>query len=143
MAEFETDILIVGSGMAGAATAYHLSRRAGRRIVIVEKEATAGEHSSGRNAAFIREYAEDEAVQPMTTEGAGFLRRAELATFHKHGSVLLGLGEEEVGRYFPLARGRGRWCPEDGTVDVSGLLQAYLRGQDVRYETEVLGRERR
>jgi glycine/D-amino acid oxidase-like deaminating enzyme len=33
----------------------------------------------------------------------------------------------------------GRWCPQDGTIDAAGLLQAYLTGQHVMYETRVLG----
>lgn len=141
MAPVETDILIVGAGMAGAATAFHLTRQSGRRVVIVEKEAMPGVHSSGRNAAFIREYAGDDLLQPVTTAGAEFLRRGELAEFRRCGSMLVGLGDDEVSRYFPPARGRGRWCPLDGTIDAAGLLAAYLRGQDVRLNTEVLGRE--
>lgn len=142
MPSFETDILIVGAGMAGAATAYHLARRSDRRVAIVEKESLPGEHSSGRNAAFIREYAGDDAMQPVTTAGAEVLRSAELAEYAKCGCMLLGLGETDVRDHFPLARGRGRWCPEDGTVDVDGLLKTYLAGRDVRFDTEVQGWER-
>jgi D-arginine dehydrogenase len=143
MTPSETDILIVGAGMAGASTAFHLTRRSDRRVVILEKEATPGVHSSGRNAAFIREYAGDDLVQPVTTAGAEFLRRGELAEYRPCGSVLLGLGNDDVSRHFPPARGRGRWCPLDGTIDAAGLLAAYLRGLDVRLNTEVLGREPR
>lgn len=143
MPEADTDILIVGAGMAGAATAYHLVRRSTVRVVIIEKEATPGEHSSGRNAAFIREYAGDEAIQPLTTAGAEFLRDGALAEYHNCGAMLMGLGDEDVSKHFPLAQGRGRWCPEDGSLDVAGLLQAYLARQDVRFGTEVLGWERR
>ncbi len=136
------DILIVGAGLAGASTAYHLARLSSRRVTIVDKEATPGEHSSGRNAAFIREYAQDQATQSITTEGAAFLRLGTLAEYHRCGSVLLGLGDDDVADHFPPARGHGRWCPDDGTLDVAALLQAYLAGQDVRLDTEVLQRRR-
>ncbi len=138
MAATEADILIVGAGLAGAATAYHLARCSDRPVTIIEKETTPGEHSSGRNAAFIREYAEDQVTQPMTTEGAAFLRKNVLADYHKCGSVLLGLGDDDVAEHFPLAQGRGRWCPDDGTLDVAALLHAYLSGHDIRLDTEVL-----
>lgn len=139
MAAEHTDILIVGAGMAGAATAYHLAQLSDRRVIIAEKESLPGEHSSGRNAAFVREYAGDDALQPLTTAGAAFLRRATLAEYKPCGSVLLGLGDADVSRYFPPARGRGRWCPHDGTVDTAALLQTYLAGRDVRCNTEITG----
>ncbi len=142
MAEIDTDILIVGAGLAGAATAYHLARLSDRRVVIVEKESLPGEHSSGRNAAFIREYAGDQAIQTMTTIGAEFLRESSLAEYRRSGCMLLGLGEIDVAQRFPLARGRGRWCPDDGTVDVDALLRAYLAGRELHLDTRVLGWDR-
>ncbi len=141
MTDITTDILIIGAGLAGAATSYHLSRMSDCRVVLVEKEVTAGEHSSGRNAALIREFGGDEAIQSMLSEGAAFLRTGQLAEYRKCGCMLLGDGDQDVSRRFPPARGLGRWYPEDGTVDVAGLLQKYLRGQDVRFKTTVVGWE--
>ncbi len=49
------DVIIVGAGFAGAATAYFLSRTAGLRIALLEREARAGVHASGRNAGMFRQ----------------------------------------------------------------------------------------
>ncbi len=138
----DADILIVGAGLAGAATAYHLARGNRTRIVLLEQEPVGGLHSSGRNASIVREHADDESMQPILAEGAAQLRRGELASFERRGVMLLGTSGEPAEHRFPRARGTGRWCPEDGTVDVSGLLQAYLRGQEIRFNTKVLGWER-
>ncbi len=138
MQQLETDVLVVGAGMAGAATAYHLAQSSDREVLVVEREATAGEHSSGRNAAFIREYEEDPALQPLSTAGATVLREARLAPYRACGAMLVGLGDEDVAARFPLARGRGRWCPEDGVVDTAGLLQTYLRGRRLLLCTQVV-----
>ena len=43
--------VIIGAGFAGAATAYHLTRRGLTDIVVLEQESIPGFHSSGRNAA--------------------------------------------------------------------------------------------
>ena len=47
-------VVIIGAGMAGVATAFALSRRGVREIVIVEREAQVATHASGRNAAIFR-----------------------------------------------------------------------------------------
>jgi glycine/D-amino acid oxidase-like deaminating enzyme len=47
-------VVIVGAGIAGVATAFQLSRRGVREIVIVEREAQVAAHASGRNAAIFR-----------------------------------------------------------------------------------------
>jgi len=133
----QTDILIVGAGIAGAATAYHLSRSSERRILMVEKEDTPGMHSTGRNAALVREQVENAALQDLATEGASFLRSGKLADFQASGMVVLGSGEDDLSKWIPLGRGRGLWYPQDGIVDVAGLLQSYLAGQRVIYNTEV------
>lgn len=141
------DFVIIGAGLAGAATAYALRAQAAHqdarppRVVILEKETTAGEHSSGRNAALVRRQLEDPAMAPLAAQGADALADGTLAGFDPIGSVLLGLGDEPAAKHFPLAQGKGLWCPTDGVIDVAGLLAAYLRDQKVRYRTEVIGWE--
>ena len=74
------DIIIIGAGLAGAATAYHLrarSRQQGTsppRVLVLEQEATAGEHSSGRNAALVRGHLEDAVMAPLAERGAAGVR---------------------------------------------------------------------
>jgi sarcosine oxidase subunit beta len=47
-------IVILGAGVAGAATAYGLARRGVRDICILERDAVPGSHASGRNASLVR-----------------------------------------------------------------------------------------
>lgn len=124
--------------MAGASTAYHLCRLGGRGVLLVEKESTPGVHSSGRNASFIRERAEEKVLQPLNTEGAEFLRTGELAEYTARGAVVIGWGDEDARRHCPVATGKGLWCPRDGTADVAALLQGYLSGRKILFDTEVL-----
>lgn len=137
MTDFDADILIVGAGLAGATTAYHLRRASDKRIILVDMEATPGEHSSGRNASYIRERMERAPLQPLATEGAAVLRKGELAEYLRCGALLVGLGDEDVGKHVPKARGKALWCPDDGVLDVAALLQRYLAGQQVRCNTKV------
>jgi D-arginine dehydrogenase len=138
MHEHTTDILIVGAGIAGASTAYHLKRLSDARVTLVEKETTPGVHSSGRNASFIRERTDETELRALMSEGAEFLRGGSLAEYIHHGSILIGWGDEDARRYCPVARGNGLWCPQDGSADVAALLQSYLAGQKILFDTEVL-----
>ncbi|MCA9252007.1 MAG: FAD-dependent oxidoreductase [Phycisphaerae bacterium] len=135
--DHQCDILIIGAGLAGASTAFHLKRSGARDVVVLEKESDPGVHSSGRNAAMIRAWVGDSDVAEFTRAGAVALRTGQHCEFRHTGSVLLGLGNDPVGDYFPMAAGAGRWCPDDGVVDPAGLLLTYLRGQDVRYDVAV------
>ena len=47
------DAIVIGGGIAGAAAAAGLADR-GRRVVLLERETTAGRHSTGRSAAILR-----------------------------------------------------------------------------------------
>lgn len=66
----ETDILIIGGGIAGAGAAYFLSRHA--RVTLVEAEAQAGYHTTGRSAAFYAESYGGPKLQPLTTASKPF-----------------------------------------------------------------------
>ena len=66
-----TDILIVGAGMAGASIAAELAPHAS--VTILEAEAQAGYHSTGRSAAFWSESYGGPLVQPLTSASGPFL----------------------------------------------------------------------
>lgn len=131
--------VIVGAGLAGAATAFHLRRQGVRDVLLLEREGVAGVHSSGRNASLLREKVDHHHLQPLATEGAAALRSGDLGGFRRQGSVLLGLGDTDVATLVPIARGRGLYCPDDGIVDVAQVLATYLEGQEVRWRSPVTG----
>ncbi|MEE9295277.1 MAG: FAD-dependent oxidoreductase [Phycisphaerae bacterium] len=141
----DVDYFIVGAGLAGASTGYYLKQRtrttseAAPRVVVVEKEELPGVHSSGRNASQIRRHVDDHAIAELVRRGADVLVKGQLAEFHRTGSVLIGRGSDDASAHFPMARGQGLWCPDDGVIDVAGLLSTYLGDLDVRYGTEVTG----
>ncbi|MBC8406122.1 MAG: FAD-binding oxidoreductase [Planctomycetes bacterium] len=47
-------VVIIGAGIAGAATAYFLSRQGVKNVVLLDREKQPGVHSTGRNAAILR-----------------------------------------------------------------------------------------
>jgi len=64
--------VIVGGGIAGAATAYFLTQRGLRNIIILEKDQTAGVHSTGRNAAILRTLIPEPPLRYAAREAAEF-----------------------------------------------------------------------
>jgi D-arginine dehydrogenase len=69
------DIAIVGAGMAGASLAAELAGHGD--IAVLEAEATAGYHATGRSAAFWTESYGGPGIQPLTTASGPWL--------HAHG----------------------------------------------------------
>ena len=61
--EREADVVIVGAGIVGCATAYHLARR-GVRVVVVERGRVAGEQSR-KNWGFVRQQGRDPLEVPL------------------------------------------------------------------------------
>lgn len=130
------DIVIIGAGFAGAATAYCLARRGAGSLLLLEREVAPGMHASGQNAAMVRRVVLDEAIQPLALEGASFLGQppsdwpGEL-TFQQTGSLLLACGSEldhlrEVANlYSQTGLGVGFKTPQEA----NGLVPP-LRGGD-------------
>ena len=73
MSSRTADVVIVGAGFAGAATAYQLAQRGVREIVVVDQEARPGLHSSGRNAALGRQVVNDAEIRSLAIEGTRFM----------------------------------------------------------------------
>jgi D-arginine dehydrogenase len=67
------DVVIIGAGFAGAATAYHLAARGVRNILIIEREARAGVHASGRNASWAFQLLSDPTEARLAVEGTRFI----------------------------------------------------------------------
>jgi D-arginine dehydrogenase len=131
--------VIIGAGFAGAATAYHLTRRGLTDIVVLEQESIPGFHSSGRNAAMVRQCVPDPELATLTRDGAAFLRQLpddwpEPVDFKQNGSLLLGAGaswiklqnDAEIGRR--LGIDVELWTPERAKRHVAVLQGADFEG---------------
>jgi D-arginine dehydrogenase len=66
------DVAIIGAGIAGASLAASLDP--GMKVVLLDQEAQAGYHSTGRSASFWDECYGGPDVQPLTTASGPFLR---------------------------------------------------------------------
>jgi sarcosine oxidase subunit beta len=54
-ASMKTDVVIIGGGIVGCATAYYLAKK-GLQVVVLEKNAGVGLEASGRNAGGVRQH---------------------------------------------------------------------------------------
>lgn len=159
------DVLIIGSGFAGAATAFHLSREFRGSIVIVEREKVPGAHASGRNASLLFQAVAHPAVRAAAAASrAAYVEFRQDIGYHEVGSLLLGSRErlervrepdlvpsrfvepDEVVRRIPVLDGHrfeaALSTPGDGVIDNWALLNLYLdgarqRGVEVLYDCEV------
>ena len=132
-------IVIIGGGIAGATTAYHLAQRGARHIGILERERTCGYHASGRNAAMIRQVTSGLSVTAMAQEGALFFVHPPAdwevpLSFRQTGSLLLASGGAmaELERFAADARTCGVpvefWSREQAIDRVPVLEDAVLEG---------------
>lgn len=68
------EVIIVGSGIAGASLAHFLAARGCADVLLLEREAVPAYHSTGRSAAVLVEWDPVPAVQALTMLGGQFLR---------------------------------------------------------------------
>lgn len=68
------EVVIIGGGIAGASLAYFLSERGVTNVLLLEREAQPGYHSTGRSAAVLVEWDPISALQKLKVQGAAFLR---------------------------------------------------------------------
>ena len=151
-------ILVLGAGIAGASTAWHLARR-GVEVVLLEMEDSPDKHSSGRNAAILRTGIPDPALHRLAQESLDFFEHppADFLLDSPHAATGLWMGATPSGASRFLEWVRNPACasggierpvqelyesipmfaeglaasvyfPREGTLDVSGIHQAFLRG---------------
>ncbi|MEZ5978390.1 MAG: FAD-dependent oxidoreductase [Planctomycetota bacterium] len=152
------DVCVLGAGMAGLATAWHLGR-AGVRTVVLEREAAPFRHSSGLNAGILRTVVENEALGELAARGSRALLEPDPAlsrsSFVDRVGLLLVADDErsarelgrmttfaaspvfeveptEVAERVPHVRPREHVAafhlPEEGTIDLEALSHALIEG---------------
>jgi D-arginine dehydrogenase len=173
-----TDFVVIGGGIAGASAAYELQEKGS--TCLLEREPLAGQHTTGRSAAFLVESYGKPVVQRLTRASRGFLESppdgfSPNRILHPQPSLTIARADQrqrladdtklavEAGAHLeevdvataeamcPVLR-RGYLAaavlePGDQSIDVAGLLEAYLRGFRarggvVRTHTEVTGLRR-
>lgn len=70
-ANTDFDVIVIGAGIAGASTGYFLAPQA--RVLVLEREAYAGMHSTGRSAALFSETYGSPQVRALTRAARPFL----------------------------------------------------------------------
>ena len=71
------DVVVVGGGCMGAATAYYLTRHGAGRVVLVERDTQLGTGSTGRNAGGVRHQFSDPANIALSRESIALFERFE------------------------------------------------------------------
>ena len=106
----EADVVVIGAGIVGCATAYYLARR-GARVVVVERASVAGEQSR-KNWGFVRQQGPDPLEMPLVMEANRIWRTLECelgadVEWTQGGNLALAADEARMARFegwLPVAR---------------------------------------
>jgi glycine/D-amino acid oxidase-like deaminating enzyme len=128
----ETDVVVIGAGIVGCATAYYLARR-GFRVAVVERAGVAGEQSR-KNWGFVRRQGRDPVEVPLVMEANRIWCGLERE---------LGADIEWIqGGNLALAADEARMARFEGWLPVAkeyGLETRLLRGSDLAAVVPGLG----
>ena len=126
--ERDADVVVIGAGIVGCATAYYLARR-GARVVVVERGAAPGEQSR-KNWGFVRQQGRDPIEVPLMMEANRIWRglEAELGAdieWVAGGNLALAADEARLARFeawLPVAREFGLETRLVGARDLQGIV---------------------
>jgi len=132
--ERAAEVVVVGAGIVGAATAYHLARR-GVRVVVLERGAVAGEQSR-KNWGFVRQQGRDPHEVPLMVEANRMWRGLERELeadleWVQGGNLALAADRARMGRFeawLPVARQHGVDTRLLGPAELPGVVPG-LAGQ--------------
>jgi glycine/D-amino acid oxidase-like deaminating enzyme len=136
--EREADVVVVGAGIVGAASAYALARR-GVRVVVLERGAVPGEQSR-KNWGFVRQQGRDPHEVPLMMEANRMWRGLERELgadleWVQGGNLALAADMARMGRFeawLPVARQHGLDTrllrPAELTAVVPGLADRFVGG---------------
>jgi D-arginine dehydrogenase len=93
------DVVVIGAGIAGTSVAYFLSNYA--KVLVLEREAHAGVHSTGRSAALFSESYGSPQVRALTRASRSFLERpprgfVENPLLAPRGALVIGSQEQSA-----------------------------------------------
>ena len=102
MPNMRADVVIIGGGISGLSTAYHLAK-AGKDVVVVEK-GIVGAEASGRNGGMISERTDEPALVPLAVESVRLWPTLDEelgypTEFVQKGRLQVAVSEAEMGRY--------------------------------------------
>lgn len=118
----QTDILIVGGGIAGLGLAASLAGRRPGRLLLVDREAQPGFYASGHNAAIARQLTGRAEHTALTVEGASMLREAGLLL--QPGGLLLEAEDGGLDELAAEAKAFGIGCTRHSGSPLPGLRAA-------------------
>ncbi len=139
------DILIVGGGIAGLSTAYHLAKAGVGSVALMDREMVPGFYASGHNAAIARQLTGRLEHSQLAVQGrrqlteAGLLRETGGRLLAMETGKLDGLEAEAAQLGVAVSRGAGSGLnglnaaehlaiDSDGVIDIHGLLGFCAKG---------------